>query len=140
MRSPLISLHLTGLLFALTFFHDIAPTASGQEFSKNPLVAAAIEFNASCPRMVDQDTRLDSAVFIPLDTFRYNYTLVNYTSEQVNGEALAGYLRPRIIANVSRNAEMKTQRDQRVIMVFMYRDRKGDFVTEIQLTPGDYLY
>ncbi len=125
---------------ALAVLTLLSHSLSGQELSKHPLFRAADQFNSSCPRMVDRDTRLDSAVFIPANIFRYDYTLVNYSAGQVDGEALAGYLRPRIIANVSRNPEMKVQRDQRVTMVFYYRDRSGDFITEISLEPGDYLH
>ena len=125
---------------ALAVLTLLSLSLSGQELSKHPLFRAADQFNSSCPRMVDRDTRLDSAVFIPANIFRYDYTLVNYSAGQVAGEALAGDLRPRIIANVSRNPEMKVQRDQRVTMVFHYRDRNGDFITEISLAPGDYLH
>lgn len=136
---PAFARHLI-LVSTLAVLTLSSPALSGQELSKHPLFTTAEQFNSSCPRMVDRDTRLDSAVFIPANTFRYDYTLVNYTAGQVNGEALAGYLRPRIISNVSRNPEMKVQRDQRVTMVFHYRDRNGDFITEISLEPGDYLY
>ena len=104
----------------------------------HPLVTAALQFNASCPRMIDMDTRLDSGFFIPDSTFQFDYTLLNYDSNQVDAAALALYLKPRIRSNVRVNPEMKVQRDHQVTMVFHYRDRNGNFVTRIHLTPEEY--
>jgi hypothetical protein len=108
--------------------------------AEDSLVMAAIAFNATCPRMVDQDTRLDSAFFIPDTVFQYDYTLVNYDRESIDAESLARYLKPRIINNVSQNPEMKPQRDLRITMVFFYRDRKGAFITQLVIGPEDYLF
>jgi hypothetical protein len=104
----------------------------------HPLKEASLVFNATCPRMVDQDTRLDSGFFVPDQIFQYDYTLVNYDAERIDAEGLARYLKPRIRDNVRTNTEMKIQRDHQVTMIFYYRDRKGDFITKVILTPEEY--
>lgn len=84
------------------------------------------------------DTRLDSGFFIPDSTFQFDYTLLNYDSNQVDAAALALYLKPRIRSNVRVNPEMKVQRDHQVTMVFHYRDRNGNFITRVHLAPEEY--
>jgi hypothetical protein len=104
----------------------------------HPLQIAAAQFNAGCPKMIDPDTRLDSASFVSDTLFRYDYTLVNHDAENVDAAGLARYLKPRIMSNVSLNPEMRVQRDHRVTMLFYYRDRKGAFVTQVRLSSGEY--
>ena len=115
-------------------------SCSGREHSSgtHPLELAADRFNASCPRMVDADTRLDSGFFVPESTFQFDYTLVNHEAANIDAAALASYLKPRIRSNVRVNQEMKVQRDHQVTMVFHYRDRNGVFVTRVELAPEEY--
>jgi len=104
----------------------------------HPLESAAARFNAGCPKMIDPDTRLDSVSFFSDTLYRYDYTLVNHDAEHIDAAGLSRYLRPRIRSNVSLDPEMKVQRDHGVTLLFCYRDRKGDFITQVVLTSGEY--
>ena len=126
------------LLITVPLFWLSGCAGKGGTPGEHPLEQEAIRFNASCPRMIDLDTRLESAFYIPDTTFQYDYTLLNYDAGDFDGGALANYLRPRIRSNVMVNPEMKVQRDHQVTMVFHYRDRNGTTVTRVQLTPEEY--
>jgi hypothetical protein len=132
--SSLPGIVLLTLLVVLT----ISCSGRRRMAERHPLDRAADQFNATCPRMVDADTRIDSGFYIPESTFQFDYTLVNYEAAQIDEVALANYLKPRIRSNIRTNPEMKPQRDHQVTMVFHYRDRNGEFVTRVELAPEEY--
>jgi hypothetical protein len=130
---------LSGIVLMITWV-GLGAGCSGrlQPTKQDSLEAAAVLFNASCPRMIDADTRIDSGFYIPDSTFQFDYTLINYETAHIDAEALANYLRPRIRSNISFNPEMKVQRDHQVTMVFHYRDSNGNFITRVEITPDMY--
>ena len=76
-RKKIIGIIAGIVAFWLTYF------AAQQLFFKPAsfdaaMMEAANALNKTCPIMVDQDTRLDNAVAIPGNIFKYNYTLVNF--------------------------------------------------------------
>lgn len=95
--------------------------------------------NFKCPFMVDEDTRMDSVSIMPDSTFRYDYTLIKQTRDNIDIEGLTNYIGPRILREATNSSTMQLHRDYKLRLVFYYRDRNGDFVTQIVLNPEDYL-
>ncbi|MFY7788388.1 MAG: hypothetical protein ACOVQA_11000, partial [Thermoflexibacteraceae bacterium] len=102
------------------------------------MMQAASEINKSCPIMVDQETRLDNTVALPNNSFQYNYTLVNMVKSDVNIEALREYLQPIITNNIKTSPDMKLYRENKVIMLYQYKDKNGEFIFKLTLTPDTY--
>lgn len=102
------------------------------------MMEAASELNKTCPIMVDQDTRLDNAVALPGNIFQYNYTLVNLYNSEVNIDTVKKYFEPGIINNVKTNPDLKVYRDNKVTMAYYYKDKNGEFVLKISVTPDMY--
>jgi hypothetical protein len=102
------------------------------------MMNTASEINKSCPIMIDSDTRLDSTIALPSNVFQYNYTLVNMDNETVDMVALKDYLEPNIINHVRTNPDMKFQRDKKVTMNYYYKDKNGNHVFTISVTPKQY--
>lgn len=102
------------------------------------MMEAASELNKTCPIMVDQDTRLDNAVALPGNIFQYNYTLVNLYKSEVNIDTVKKYFEPGIINNVKTNPDLKVYRDNKVTMAYYYKDKNGEFVLRISVTPDMY--
>lgn len=102
------------------------------------MMEAASELNKTCPIMVDQDTRLDNAVALPGNIFQYNYTLVNLYKSEVNIDTVKKYFEPGIINNVKTNPDLKVYRDNKVTMAYYYKDKNGEFVLKISVTPDMY--
>ena len=98
---------------------------------------AAVEINNISPKMVDEYSRLDSASTTG-KTFKYHYTLMNMTKEEVNVDVLTKFLRPEIIENVKNSPELKIFRDHKITMSYDYYDKNGEFVTNIDVTPELY--
>lgn len=99
---------------------------------------AAVEINNISPKMIDEYSRLDSASTIADKTFKYHYTLMNMTKEEVNVDVLTKFLRPEIIENVRKRPELKKFRDNKITMSYNYYDKNGEFVTNIDVTPELY--
>ena len=104
----------------------------------NPVERLAAKINFKCPFMVDVDTRMDSVHILPDSTFQYNYTLVNQVRDKMDVMGLTAYIGSQLMETVRHSSTMKLQRDQQLRMIFYYRDRNGDFVTQIIIEPEDY--
>jgi len=102
------------------------------------MMKAASEINKSCPIMVDQETRLDNTVALPENIFQYNYTLVNMEKATADISQLETYLKPILINGVKTNPDMKVNRDNKTTMGYYYKDKNGEFLFKILVTPDTY--
>ncbi len=114
-----------------------------QVFFKQPpldkiMVQTASELNKTYPIMVDQYTRLDNAVALPDNKFQYNYTLVDLTKSEVNLDTIKKYVDPEIINNVRTDPGMKFFRDHKITLIYSYKDKNGEFVYKLLVTPQMY--
>lgn len=126
---------------AATFL--IAYFAVQQVFFKPPtfdkqIMQIASELNKSCPMMVDAETQLDNAVALSDNTFQYNYTLVSMERANVDVSELENYLKPIILNNIKTNPDLKTFRDNDVIMAYNYKDRNGEHLFKLTFKPENY--
>ena len=124
---------------AVTFF--IAFYFTQELFSPSmdkQLVEMANELNKNCPIMIDQYTRLDNANAFPNKTFQYNYTLVETEKADFNLDTVRKYVEPNIINNVKSNPDMKDLRDNNVTLNYSYRDKNGEFIWKLEITPDMY--
>ena len=103
------------------------------------LMAIASELNKSCPIVVDSETRLDNSIGGPDKSFTYNYTLINYSKEEIDIDYFVSILRPSILNNVKTNPDLATFRDKKIEMKYSYKDKNGVFITKIIIKPEEYL-
>jgi hypothetical protein len=102
------------------------------------LASATARLNRDCPEMVDDETRLDSVLLTPEVQLSYHYTLISRDRSDINEQAFRAYIIPRILNNVHANNDLKVHRDSSLTMIFNYRDRSGELITEISLSPEQY--
>ena len=102
------------------------------------MMKAASELNKSCPIMVDRETRLDNAIALPNNIFQYNYTLVNFEKSMLNADTIKNRMEPGLINNVKSNPDLKTYRNNNSTLAYNYRDKNGEFVLKISITPEMY--
>lgn len=133
---------IIGAIFGVFFFalaywlvqqYFIVPST----FNKQ-MMAMASELNKTCPIMVDAETRLDNAIALPPDIFQYNYTLVNLDKEAVDTLGLKGFIEPTIINNVKTNPQMQYQRDHKITMNYYYKDKLGQYLFMVSVSPDRY--
>jgi hypothetical protein len=133
---------LTGIIVSVISFF-IAYFIVQQLFFKIPsfdkaMMKVASELNKTCPIMVDSETRLDNAIALPKKIFQYNYTLINIDKKSVDTLEMKNYLGPNITNFVRTNPDMKFQRDNKTIINYCYKDRNGNYLFKISVTPEQY--
>jgi hypothetical protein len=101
------------------------------------LASAAEILNKKCPKMVDPETRLDSVLLLQEGLYFY-YSLPNKDKSVIATGAFTAYLLPVIIDNIRMNPRMEMFRDSSVVMLFNYRDRNGEMITEFPVGPNHY--
>lgn len=99
------------------------------------LLKTASDLNAKLPMMVDSETRLDSSVALNR-SFRYNYTLVNYTSFDVSASDLRNALEQKLINNVCTTSEMQVFMKNGVTVGYAYYGKDGRQITVISVSPA----
>ena len=105
-------------------------------FDKQMMLAS--ELNKTCPVMVDAETRLDNTVSLPDKILIYNYTLINQVKDSLNVEELKNYLTPLVTNNIKTNPVMKFYRDNKITLSYYYKDKRGVFLLNIDVTPDKY--
>ncbi len=88
--------------------------------------------------MVDKETRLDNAVALPNNILQYNYSLINYDKSQVNEAILRKAITPGLVNNVRTNPALKLYRENKTTLAYNYRDKNGNFILLISVTPDLY--
>ena len=104
----------------------------------NQLRDAAREINRACPVQIDPATRLDSAQVLSEAALQFNYTLTTSSRETIDKTQLEANTKPGLIESVKANRAMTDLRDHSITMVYYYRDKNGEFLLKIPITPADY--
>ena len=102
------------------------------------LLRTANELNKNLPIIVDSETRWDTSMAGPGNKFTYVYTLSNRSKSELDIPTLQKTLRPPIIANYKTSSQMKGWRDGNVELHYQYKDKNGEFVFEIAVSPKDF--
>lgn len=136
-RKKTLGLIVGVIAFALSYF------LVQELFFKMPsldkaMMEVASEINKTCPIMVDSETRLDNAISLPKNIFQYNYTLVNMEKASTDTVEMRAFLEPTIVNFVKTNPQMKFQRDQETTINYYYKDKEGNFLITISVTPEKY--
>jgi len=122
----------------------IVMVAVQQIFFKAPsydkvMMKWADEINKTCPFMVDKDTRLDNAIALPNKVIQYNYTLVNTEKSEIDTVAFREAMEPSMINTIKTNPDMKIQRDNKTTLSYLYKDKNGNHIITIYISPDKYL-
>jgi len=102
------------------------------------MVETVNTINKTFPMMIDADTRIDNAMALPNKTILYNYSLVNYENGMIDTVMTKNTLEPNIINNIKTSPEMKYHRDNNVTFQYRYKDKNGNYMFSIIVTPEQY--
>ena len=106
-------------------------------FDKQMMEVASL-INESCPIMVDSETRLDNSISLPENIFQYNYSLINLEKVDVNTEDMRNFLEPTLTNSVKTTPQMEIQRENKMTINYHYKDKNGEFLLLISITPDKY--
>ena len=114
-----------------------------QLFFKTPnfdkiLMEIASDLNESCPMMIDSDIRGDNVVALRPKIFQYNYTFINMEKDEYDFISLKNDMEPIMINSVRTNPNMKFFRDNKVTLKYYYKDKNGNYLFTISVTPEQY--
>jgi hypothetical protein len=122
---------VVGFLAVSALFHGQHAKSLDQNLRQ-----VATDLNKKLPMMVDDQTRLDQ-VSAKTGTLIYAYSLPNATKNDLDFSSLAKILKPQMIANYRDNKTMTALRQWNVSLDYQYKDKNGDFMGEILVTPDD---
>jgi len=141
-KFPLIpvAIFVVGLvvLFGVHYLWKSEPVASGNVDYNEEFVKIADEMNKSCPVQVDQETRLDNVVVLPMNTVQYNYSLVNMDKTASDVHSLKATLEPMIVETVKSNPQLEYFRSKRATLNYHYSDKNGKELFLISVSPDKY--
>lgn len=110
----------------------------GEEKDKFSLAEIASEFNENCPRMVDQETRIDGIEILQPNTIVYKYTLINLPIANVDTTVFRNAMRPGLISMIKLSPEMKELRDAGIVFHYLYNDKGNHHIYTFKIGPDDY--
>ena len=99
------------------------------------LTQAASQINANLPMMVDSGTRLDSTAGLNRE-FRYHYTLVNYSADELDRSAFENAKRSKLINNVCTSQELEVFVQNGVSVTYAYFGKYGKQIATITVQPS----
>ncbi|MCL2097542.1 MAG: zinc ribbon domain-containing protein [Bacteroidales bacterium] len=102
------------------------------------LIKAADELNKMCPIMADSETRCDNAIALPNKRFLYNYTLINFEKGMIDTLEAKKLLAPNMINSIRTLPDMKLFRDKKITITYSYKDKNGNYMFSIVVTPEQY--
>ena len=99
------------------------------------LIKAASKINANLPMMVDSETRLDSTIGINKE-FRYNYTLINYSANEIDPKAIVDAMQDKLINNVCTSKDMAIFVKNSIPVTYAYFGKNGKEIAVITISPS----
>ncbi len=133
-----ISIHLNPALRYLPLALIIITLQScGANFDMK-LKFAAAGINKTCPKMIDNQTRLDSVTVRPHKEMVYHYTLIKIIKNRFDVDAFEGYMKPIMQNQIRTNEGLKTYRDNKAVMTYDYKDKDGKPLVEMVFTSETY--
>lgn len=102
------------------------------------LMEVAGELNKSLPMMINSETRLDTTVALPGKILQYHCTLINQEKKDIDIPELKEMMRPSMIQTLRTSPQMNIFRKEKVMMEYHYKDKNGEYLFTIPITPEQY--
>lgn len=104
----------------------------------NAIADVADDLNKLCPEMMDEDTRLDSAVAPGNGSLAYYYTMVNYATEDLDTTEFKRLLTKDILKMLLYEDEIQNLSKLHVTLVYIYLDKDGRQLSTITFPYQTY--
>ena len=101
------------------------------------LVEVAKQLNTTLPMQIDKDTRMDSTIAGPGNRLTYLYTLINFSSNELDQTEFTTIMRPQLVNGYKTNPDMAFFRQNKVELHYHYRDKNGNTIATIIISPKD---
>jgi hypothetical protein len=94
------------------------------------------DMNKNTPKLLNEDIRYDGAKLLSDNLYEYKYTIVSKKSEDEMKDKLEK-METGIQRYVLHDDSMKTFRENLIGVNYVYKDRKGNIIHEIKITPDE---
>ena len=94
--------------------------------------------NSSCPRQMDSQTRLDSALYRPGNVFAEYFTLVNLEKASIDTADMKSRIEENILGSIKTNAAFTLFKNSNYTFAFIYNDKADAHLFDIIIGPGKY--
>lgn len=124
------------VLFTVLSSHSaFASSDISQQDLSVVLSQAVASVNAQTPMSLDEDTRLDSAA-TARNLLIYNNTMINYEAKELDAAVFNKNLQSIVIEPLCDNPDIAIFKELKVIMVYRYLGKNGEFITELSKDMG----
>lgn len=107
-------------------------------FEKN-MAKYVKETNSKCPIMIDDYSRCDSVNILSEKTLQFNYALVSIVKSDVEFEVIKEELETNLVSNVKNSHNFKIFRENKIAIMYSFKDKNGAFIGKILIEPKQYL-
>ncbi len=94
--------------------------------------------NKNCPKMLDEETRLEKVVFTKPSLIIYNYTLVNLSKQNVDTSQFRTALWPGILSTIRVDKDLAGLRERQMNFEYRYYDKSKELIYTFKISPGNY--
>lgn len=102
------------------------------------LALAAKAENLSYPKMVDEETRIDSVTASSDLVYHYYYSFPNMATEDVSNESFCADWEAVVLENLKKVGQSKEFGKHGVTLMFTMRDKTGAHLCTVTLPPERY--
>ncbi len=135
-RIQVIVAVVIGISVGVSTFIHLQRSNSGNSVEEK-LVQTSMNLNARLPLNVDSDTRWDTTMPGPGRCLTYCYTLINVSKSEIDPGEVTAKIKPKLLLYYRTNPDMKLFRDNGVTAHYIFKDKLGETVTSIKVTPDD---
>jgi hypothetical protein len=128
--------YFAGLILLVILYMFYAKSSESSSDVFEILASQANNTNKNCPYPVTQDSRLDSVHAPGGKKFEYHFTLNTFDRKNVDLDSMEDAGKIRIIENLKRNPEMKLFIDNKVDLLYLYKDKDGKKLFDIKLNAA----
>ena len=96
--------------------------------------------NANLPMMVSESTRWDSASMIPGEEMVYNYTLVNYSSTEIDPGVFSQTVHQSAINSACSHPSLQVFYQNGMALKYNYYSNDENLISNVEISPSDCGY
>jgi hypothetical protein len=139
------SMGLIIVIINIAFVRDFAQNQTDKQLSDKKifqmLMKIAREINETMPIVVESGLRCENVNALPGRKFQYNFTLTNLLKEDVDTSQIKNFIlksKPILTNAIRTDPTMELFRQQKVILIYTYRDKYANYLYNITIRPEDY--
>jgi hypothetical protein len=139
------SLGLIIVIINIAFVRDFAQNQTDKQLSDKKIFKMlkkfASEINKTMPIVVESGLRCENVNALLGRKFQYNFTLTNLLKEEVDTSMIKNFIvksKPILTNAIRTDPTMELFRQQKVILIYTYRDKYANYLYNISIKPEDY--